>query len=169
MTSTTSSQATALPTGERSPLRATTSTSSSPGASRSCGRAGRANGAGWRPPRKARSLSPARRRVEGVELRCVAYRRTARRQQPRCSLARPTARSGIAWRAAKRKLPDGSATDLATLDGQLRYFDLRELQDAIASKSLWPRFEPTFRPRRLSPCASVNSPSSVTRSATAGR
>lgn len=38
-----------------------------------------------------------------------------------------------------------SAPRLTTLDGQLEYFDLRELQDVITSKSLWPRFEPTFR------------------------
>lgn len=29
----------------------------------------------------------------------------------------------------------------ATLAGKLEYFDLRELQDVITSKSLWPRFE----------------------------
>jgi len=47
--------------------------------------------------------------------------------------------------AAVRKLPDESAPRLATLAGQLEYFDLRELQDVITAKSLWPRFEPTFR------------------------
>ena len=30
-------------------------------------------------------------------------------------------------------------------NGQLEYFDLRELQAVITSKSLWPRFEPMFR------------------------
>ncbi len=34
---------------------------------------------------------------------------------------------------------------LATLDGQLEYFDLRDLQGVITSKSLWTRFELTFR------------------------
>ena len=47
--------------------------------------------------------------------------------------------------AAARKLPEDAAPRLATLDGQLEYFDLRELQDVITCKSLWPRFEPTFR------------------------
>ncbi|HEV7804340.1 MAG TPA: winged helix-turn-helix domain-containing protein [Solirubrobacteraceae bacterium] len=47
--------------------------------------------------------------------------------------------------AAARKLPEDSAPRLTTLDGQLEYFDLRELQDVITFKSLWPRFEPTFR------------------------
>jgi len=47
--------------------------------------------------------------------------------------------------AAARKLPDGSDQLLQTLDAQLEYFDLRELQDVIASKLLWSRFEPTFR------------------------
>lgn len=46
--------------------------------------------------------------------------------------------------AAVRKLPDESAPRLATFDGQLGYFELRELQDAITAKSLWPRFEPTL-------------------------
>lgn len=31
-----------------------------------------------------------------------------------------------------------------TLAGKLEYFDLRELQDTIISKSLWPQFEPRF-------------------------
>jgi len=47
--------------------------------------------------------------------------------------------------AAARKLPKESALRLATLDGQLEYFDLRELQEVITCKPLWPRFEPTFR------------------------
>jgi len=50
---------------------------------------------------------------------------------------------------AERKLPDESAPRLATLDGQLEYFDLRELQDVITAKSLWPRFEPTFRTKEM--------------------
>jgi hypothetical protein len=32
----------------------------------------------------------------------------------------------------------------AALDGQLEYFDLRELQDTITNKLLWPRFESMF-------------------------
>lgn len=32
----------------------------------------------------------------------------------------------------------------ATLEGQLEYFDLRELQDTIVNKLLWPRFETLF-------------------------
>ena len=47
--------------------------------------------------------------------------------------------------AAARRLPEESAPRLATFDAQLEYFDLRELQDVITSKSLWPRFESTFR------------------------
>lgn len=30
------------------------------------------------------------------------------------------------------------------LAGKLEYFDLRELQDTVVSKALWPRFEPKF-------------------------
>jgi hypothetical protein len=47
--------------------------------------------------------------------------------------------------SAQRKLPDGSDEHLASLTGQLPYFDLRELQDVMLAKSLWARFEPTFR------------------------
>lgn len=32
----------------------------------------------------------------------------------------------------------------AALAGQLEFFDLRELQDLMVSKALWPRFEPRF-------------------------
>ena len=48
-------------------------------------------------------------------------------------------------RTAARKLPEGFDRRLTSLDGQLEYFDLRELQDVIASKPLWPRFEQTFK------------------------
>ncbi len=47
--------------------------------------------------------------------------------------------------AAARKLPEDFERRIATFDTQLEYFDLRELQDVITAKSLWPRFEPTFR------------------------
>jgi len=50
---------------------------------------------------------------------------------------------------AARKLPHGSDQYLRALDGQLEYFDLRELQDVMASKALWPRFEPTFRTKEM--------------------
>ena len=46
-------------------------------------------------------------------------------------------------RAAKKN----AALDLEhyqTLSGKLEYFDLRELQDTIASKALWVQFEPRF-------------------------
>lgn len=51
--------------------------------------------------------------------------------------------------AAARKLPEDSALKLASFDAQLEYFDLRELQDVITSKSLWPRFESSFRTKEL--------------------
>lgn len=47
--------------------------------------------------------------------------------------------------SARRKLPQRSGDHLGTLAGQLPYFDLRELQDVMLAKPLWPRFEPTFR------------------------
>jgi hypothetical protein len=47
----------------------------------------------------------------------------------------------------QRALKRSAAMDsdyYATLEGQLEYFDLRELQDTIANKTLWPRFEARF-------------------------
>jgi hypothetical protein len=36
-----------------------------------------------------------------------------------------------------------------TLAGKLEYFDLRDLQDTITSKTLWPQFEPHFSTKEL--------------------
>lgn len=43
-----------------------------------------------------------------------------------------------------RKNASLDAEHLQTLDGRLEYCDLRELQDAIVSKALWPQFAPRF-------------------------
>ncbi len=46
-----------------------------------------------------------------------------------------------------RALKKNAAMDAeyyATADGMLEYFDLREVQDTIVAKPLWPFFEPTF-------------------------
>jgi len=84
-------------------------------------------------------------KVEGVEL--SLRRLLAEQLDGDGSLLPPHVRERVQERvaAAARKLPEESAPRLATLDGQLEYFDLRELQDVITSKLLWPRFEPTFR------------------------
>jgi hypothetical protein len=47
----------------------------------------------------------------------------------------------------QRALKRNAAMDAdhyAALGGQLEYFDLRELQDTLVNKLLWPRFEPRF-------------------------
>jgi len=46
--------------------------------------------------------------------------------------------------AAARKHPGASSRDPNTLAGQLEYFDLREIQEVITAKLLWPQFEATF-------------------------
>lgn len=47
-------------------------------------------------------------------------------------------------RAAKKDASfDGEYYD--TLEGKLEYFDLREIQDVIVNKALWPHFEPRFK------------------------
>lgn len=84
-------------------------------------------------------------KIEGVEL--LLRRLVADRLDREEALLPPHVQQRVQERvaAAARKLPAASAPRFATLDGQLEYFDLRELQDVITSKSLWPRFEPTFR------------------------
>jgi hypothetical protein len=47
-------------------------------------------------------------------------------------------------RAAARRNPALSTDHYSSLTGQLEYFDLRELQDTIASRALWPEFESRF-------------------------
>jgi hypothetical protein len=46
--------------------------------------------------------------------------------------------------AARRKQPGDGAIDRSTLTSWLEYFDLREIQDTITSKQLWPEFANTF-------------------------
>lgn len=46
--------------------------------------------------------------------------------------------------SATKRNPALDLDRLQTLDGMLEYCDLRELQDTIVSKQLWPHFEPTF-------------------------
>ena len=45
---------------------------------------------------------------------------------------------------AARKNPAVDSEHYASLTGQLEYFDLRELQDTITNKALWPEFETRF-------------------------
>jgi hypothetical protein len=84
-------------------------------------------------------------KVEGIEL--SLRRLIAERLDSDGSLLPPHVKQRVQDRVATaaRTLPDESVRALAKLDGQLEYFDLRELQDVITSKLLWPRFEPTFR------------------------
>jgi hypothetical protein len=43
-----------------------------------------------------------------------------------------------------RKNASLDSTQYETLDGKLEYFDLRELQNTITNRALWPQFEPRF-------------------------
>jgi len=45
---------------------------------------------------------------------------------------------------AGRKNPALDSEHYESLAGQLEYFDLRELQDSITNKALWPQFETQF-------------------------
>ena len=51
--------------------------------------------------------------------------------------------------AAAKKNPALDAKRCVTLDGQLEYADLRELQDTIANKALWPSFKGRFSTKEL--------------------
>ena len=46
---------------------------------------------------------------------------------------------------ALRKNPMLSPDDFRTLERKLEYFDLRELQDTMGNRLLWPKFEPCFK------------------------
>ncbi|WP_457653272.1 GmrSD restriction endonuclease domain-containing protein [Rhodocaloribacter sp.] len=52
-------------------------------------------------------------------------------------------------RRAAKKNPALDADHYATLAGQLEFSDLRELQDTLLSKALWPRFSDRFRSKEL--------------------
>lgn len=88
-------------------------------------------------------------KIEAVEL--ALRRLIADRLDGELALVPSHVQQHVAERVATvaRKLPQDSASRLATLDVQLEYFDLRELQKVITSKPLWPRFEPTFRAKAM--------------------
>ncbi len=46
---------------------------------------------------------------------------------------------------ATKKNPVVDEDYLQTSEGKLEYIDLRELEDTITNKTLWPEFEPIFR------------------------
>jgi hypothetical protein len=45
---------------------------------------------------------------------------------------------------AARRNPGARGAHGNTIDGKLEYCDLRDLQDIVTAKSLWPTFETTF-------------------------
>jgi hypothetical protein len=51
--------------------------------------------------------------------------------------------------AATRKHPGVDSAHHETLDGQIEYFDLRDIQDTITAKPLWSRFEPIFKTKEV--------------------
>ena len=50
---------------------------------------------------------------------------------------------------AARKNPATDSDHYESLAGQLEFFDLRELQDTIANKTLWPAFESRFGTKEI--------------------
>ena len=82
-------------------------------------------------------------KVEGIELQLrslVLQRVNDVSQIPSHILQKVDERIG----RALKKNAAMDAERYATLDGKLEYFDLRDLQEAITSKSLWSIFEPTL-------------------------
>jgi len=93
-------------------------------------------------------LSPQLReldeRIERIELH---LRKTVFSDLDRYCDAVPSHIMHIVQERIDRALKKNAALDseyYKTLDGKLEYFDLRELQDTITNKSLWPRFEKRF-------------------------
>jgi hypothetical protein len=81
--------------------------------------------------------------VEEIELRLralVAQHARDTAQLPSHIMERVDERIG----RALKKNAAMDADRYATLDGKLEYFDLRELEHAITSKTLWNSFQPTF-------------------------
>ncbi len=87
-------------------------------------------------------------RIEAIELRLRTL--TATRLDGDIAAVPDHVASRVRERlaVAERKSP-GRAGSGDTLDDQLEYFDLRDLQDVMSAKQTWSRFEETFRTKEL--------------------
>lgn len=64
-------------------------------------------------------------------------------------MPRPRAGKKTDSRPQARKNPAVNSDHYISLPGQLEYFDLRELQDTITNKVLWPEFESRFGTKEI--------------------
>ncbi len=96
----------------------------------------------------AEAIDPQRARLstrtEAIELRL--RRLLDDRLQGHTSRVPPHVAQKVTKRidAAQRRQPGDGPADLSKLAGWLEFFDLREIQDMITSKQLWPAFADTF-------------------------
>lgn len=82
--------------------------------------------------------------IEKVELRLRNVIRAGLEDNPTLVPANVSDKIDERLQRALKRNAAMDADHYSTLEGQLEYFDLRELQDTIANKTLWPRFESRF-------------------------
>ena len=91
-------------------------------------------------PRTARARSPDRSDRVTASCNCRCRRRSRRDSDPRA--VRQKASDRVQQKA--RKNPAFESDGYLALPGILEFFDLRELQDTIVNKLLWPEFQTRF-------------------------
>lgn len=82
--------------------------------------------------------------VEAIELRLRALVRDRLGDSPAQLPSHVVQKVSERISGALKKNAAMDAEYYATIDGMLEYFDLREIQDTIVAKPLWPFFEPAF-------------------------
>jgi type I restriction enzyme, R subunit len=88
-------------------------------------------------------------RLEGVELGLRDLIETSLEGDVSSLPAHVREKSAERVAAALKRQPGLDQAHFRTLAGLLEYSDLRELQDVVSSKALWPTFEPIFANREM--------------------
>lgn len=97
-------------------------------------------------PPRLRELDAA---VENVELRLRSTISKTLEDDPSFLPSHVQQKIGERLQKAAKKNPAMNLTEYETLAGQLEYADLRELQDTIVTKALWPDFQPRFGSKEI--------------------
>jgi hypothetical protein len=106
---------------------------------------GRGTTAGARSPERS-SLDV---QVEGVELELRRMIADNLAGEPSALPSHVSTRIAERIASARRRNPAMDAAHHASLSGKLEYCDLRELQDVLTSKALWPKFEARFGSKEM--------------------
>ncbi len=88
-------------------------------------------------------------RIEGIEVRLRGLIAGALEGDVERLPQHVRDRTADRLQGALKKQPGSDRAYLRTMPGLLEYSDLRELQDTISNKSLWPSFEPNFASREM--------------------